>query len=288
MRRKNEDEVQEGAAWLATYSDMVTLLFVFFVLMFAISSVNEEKFAYFVAAMQPGGLTEEKMFEIQQIYKPDLPATDVIPPIIPEDTTETPTQPNQGDGDDNLSQNPDGSPAADEDNRSELGALYDKFLVFVDEYDLGTLVFLHEGVIDGDTIRVTLADDMWFKSGSAEISPGMATTAKEFAKLLGEAFYPENPFEVIISGHTDNVPQSGPIYADNWDLSYARAGNFMKLLTMESGIPQYYFNSRAYGDQHPIASNDTAEGRQKNRRIELSIAYVNPRYPNEIAEESGD
>jgi chemotaxis protein MotB len=98
------------------------------------------------------------------------------------------------------------------------------------------------------------------------------------AELLAHNFNPNDPFEIIVAGHTDNVPMDTPQFPSNWHLGNARATNFLELLMDESHIDPWYFHTRSGGEFRPIASNDTADGRQANRRVEvmISMAQENP------------
>jgi chemotaxis protein MotB len=81
--------------------------------------------------------------------------------------------------------------------------------------------------------------------------------------------FPE--YEVVVSGHTDNVPISNSQYKDNWDLSADRALNFLKILLLNETLDPAKFTPSGYGEYHPIASNQTEAGRAQNRRVEVSI-----------------
>src|SRR5690606_4418358 len=76
---------------------------------------------------------------------------------------------------------------------------------------------------------------------------------------------------VEVRGHTDNRPISGAGYRDNFDLSYERAKNVMLYFTRQGGLPQDEFEVIACGESQPIATNETEEGRQANRRVELFV-----------------
>jgi chemotaxis protein MotB len=132
---------------------------------------------------------------------------------------------------------------------------------------------------------LTLANDIWFDSGRAEITPVMRETATEIAHLLAQTFNKEKPFEIVVAGHTDNVPINTVRYPSNWHLSKDRAVNFLEVLISESKLDPYYFYARACGQERPIASNDTVEGRQRNRRVEvmISLAQEDPVWWDDLA-----
>ncbi len=82
--------------------------------------------------------------------------------------------------------------------------------------------------------------------------------------------------EGIVSGHTDNVPISTSIYSSNWELSVARAVNFMEAIIQEnSEVNPGEFSARGYGEFRPVAKNDIAANREKNRRVEIMVRPIN-------------
>lgn len=265
MKKNQEDEVQEGAAWMTTYSDMVTLLFTFFVLMFAISAVDTGKFSLFIAAFQDGGLTDEKF---QAILIANESTDKDLGIVDPDDPTVS---------------NPKTDPDDLEDNPPfELLAFYDQLGNYIDTNNLDLHIEPIFGEGDGDSIIINLPGDNWFSPGSADITPTMRDNASGLAQLIKHYFNEENPFNIVISGHTDNVPQNSAQYPTNMHLSSARASNFYCILYEESGINSKYFSTQGHGDTQPIAINDTEAGRQKNRRVEVRITQQ--RLPKKSAE----
>jgi chemotaxis protein MotB len=124
-----------------------------------------------------------------------------------------------------------------------------------------------EAVMTDQGLLIRIRDTMLFASGSAQISSDAARFAQAVAGIIGTM-----PQNVIISGHTDNVPINTFQFPSNWELSAARALNLMKfLLGSNPGIDPARFSAIGYGEYRPVASNDTAEGRARNRRVELLI-----------------
>jgi chemotaxis protein MotB len=286
MRKKQEDEVQEGAAWMTTYADMVTLLFTFFVLMFAISSIDNEKFAMFLGAIQPGGLTDEKIAAIREVYNTDPDASTPI-------TTESPTEDNTEDPLDPLDPLHHGEPEdpveTGDEAPAELVELYKQMGNLIEINDWMNIVEVLYGEDGGgDTLTIRFPGDAWFSPGSADLSPAMVENAKTVALLLANAFNDENPLNIFVSGHTDNVPHPKGQYEDNWDLGGARANKFMRILIIESGISSRHFYSETHADTIPVdpnADNNSEENRSKNRRVEVYIKQN--RLPAQQAETPG-
>jgi chemotaxis protein MotB len=123
-------------------------------------------------------------------------------------------------------------------------------------------------------LMIKISDSALFDSGKAEVRPEGRLLAKEISRLLVP-----NSRKVTVSGHTDNVPIRSAAFASNWELSAARAINFMKII-MENPVlasnPKR-FSATAYGEYQPIASNETPEGRAANRRVEVAILRDNPK-----------
>ena len=116
-------------------------------------------------------------------------------------------------------------------------------------------------------IRVNISAPILFKSGGAGLEPDAIKVLSVMGRLLTKL--KEN--EILIEGHTDNIPVKSGDYPTNWALSAARANSVVDYLAANSGIPQEKLISAAYGEYRPIAPNDTSEGRAKNRRIEIVI-----------------
>src|SRR5690606_35132354 len=92
-------------------------------------------------------------------------------------------------------------------------------------------------------------------------------TARELATLLEM----DPPRNIIITGHTDNVPIKNSEFQSNWELSVTRAVNFMKVLLEEGKLDPRWFSDKGFGEYQPIGDNKKAEGREKNRRVEVLI-----------------
>ena len=240
--------------WMTTYADMVTLLMTFFVLMFAISNVDTQKGMLFFGGMSRGGLSAEEYAAIVERFGPSG-EDDPFGEDYPHPYSPTPTP---GGGDEGAAE---GNQALTDLANVIQGYIYDKGLS-----DKISLEFT------GEYLLLTLASDIWFISGSADMTPEMRERSAELGSLLNAAYSEDRPFEIVVAGHTDNVPVNTARWPSNWHVSSARAVNFLELLIAASGIPAQSFYSRACGEERPIASNDTEEGRQMNRRVEVMIS----------------
>jgi len=257
-----EEPEERTDGWMATYADMVTLLMTFFVLMFALSNIDDSKAEMFLFAMSRGGITAEQFLEIQERFTID----EFLNGEWEYEMFPAPEYNDVHNYDD---------PAEETEGDRALRELAEALQGYIDSEGLGDELMIS---FNGDFLMLTLANDVWFASGSADLSADMIERAQVIAQLLADNFYDDDPFEIIIAGHTDNVPISSGQYPSNWHLSNARATNFLFKLIENSNLDPWHFYTRSSGEYRPIASNNTAEGRQKNRRVEvmISLARENP------------
>jgi chemotaxis protein MotB len=120
-------------------------------------------------------------------------------------------------------------------------------------------------------IKVNLANEILFPSGSADLNAQGIDVLKRAAAELKKS-----PYQTLVAGYTDNVSISATLkekYPSNWELAGARSTRVVRLLE-EEGVPSAQLISLSLGENYPVASNDTAEGRSKNRRIEIILRPV--------------
>src|SRR4051812_40972061 len=116
-------------------------------------------------------------------------------------------------------------------------------------------------------VYVSLSDNMLYKSGSYEISDKANATLAKIAKIISDY----KDFEVLIEGNTDNVPISKPNIRNNWDLSALRASSVVQALQNNFGVDPKRLTAGGRGEYNPVASNDTDDGKMKNRRTQIII-----------------
>jgi chemotaxis protein MotB len=117
----------------------------------------------------------------------------------------------------------------------------------------------------GLVIRL-LTDRVLFDSGAADLKPAATPVLTKVADILRQ----EGSHQVMVEGHTDNVPISGSLFPTNWELSTARASRVVRFL-ISGGVPQGRLSAGGYASLHPIASNTTDTGRSRNRRVEIVL-----------------
>ncbi|WP_046174796.1 flagellar motor protein MotB [Domibacillus indicus] len=230
--KKHEDHVDES--WLIPYADLLTLLLALFIVLFASSSIDAQKFQAIASAFNnelEGGSG----------------VLDFPSPVSNPSMSETEEQ-------ENLK-------AAD---RKELQEMQEKMTAYIKENNLEDKV---ETALSGEGLLLRIRDNVLFSSGDAEIQSAQIQSARDISKLL----IMDIPRNIIISGHTDNIPISTVQYDSNWELSAMRAVNFMKEILKNEQLDPRLFSAKGYGEYQPIASNDTEPGRAQNRRVEILI-----------------
>ncbi|MBO4956192.1 MAG: OmpA family protein [Muribaculaceae bacterium] len=116
-------------------------------------------------------------------------------------------------------------------------------------------------------VYISLADNMLFRSGSYEISDRAMEILGKIAKIIKDY----NSYDVLVEGNTDNVPISRPNIRNNWDLSALRASSVVQVLQNKFGVDPKRLTAGGRGEYNPVATNDTAAGRELNRRTEIII-----------------
>lgn len=117
-----------------------------------------------------------------------------------------------------------------------------------------------------DGLVISLREAGFFASGSAVPKPETLPTLREIAASLGRM-----PYSLRVEGHTDNVPIHNAEFDSNWELSAARATRIARLLLELNAVPPERLSAAGYAEYHPVASNDTAEGRAENRRVDVVV-----------------
>jgi chemotaxis protein MotB len=239
MRRQRHNSGGEGAksaGWLTTFNDLVTLLMVFFVLLFTMSSIDAKKMQEFQFALQSGlGVLEAgKMVDVT-----------IKTPQPVEDMSHIHTQPE----------------GVKRSKKNRLTGLLSKALVKSLEADFGIQVTqIQQG------IRLSFEDQILFDFGKAAINPAGNALLNQIAKAIQHV-----PDAVRVEGHTDNVPIQTRRFPSNWELSVARAVNVVKYFVEVGNIDPRRLSAVGYGESRPLVANDTSANRKKNRRVEILI-----------------
>lgn len=246
-RRRWTDHVSHER-WLVSYADFVTLLFAFFVVMYASAQMDQKKAGRLSVAI-------ESAFQQLGIFQADGHKPGKIPHKIPLSGNRTPGDTSQ----------------TKEDLAAVQGELENALLAEIKRKE----VAIH---LEPDGLVISLREAGFFDSGSATMKAQAEDAFRRVAQVLQE-----HPYGVRIEGHTDTVPIHNSQFASNWELSTTRATELVKLLIEQHGISAERLSAAGYAEFHPVADNATAKGRQLNRRVDIVILTV-PTSGNAAAE----
>jgi len=244
MNRNKKQASKKGAPeWMITWSDMVSLLFCFFVLLYAMSTPDIAKMEAFSQSFRESALLPPASRDIISMSLGngilDLP---VITPGGEESETEE-----------------------FETREEELTSMYSDFLLYIIENNLEDMITL----IEHDTyVQMILANNILFDSGRDDLRPEAFPLLEALAGMIRES-YSESRVEIV--GHTDNDPINTPRFPNNWFLSFARAINVGTFFVDEQGFSPDMIWPVGRGEFEPIAHNDTEENKAMNRRVEIKV-----------------
>lgn len=296
-KKQKQEECPAGApAWMATFSDLMNLLLCFFVLLFSMSSTDTAKYNEIVeaitstfsifsgggSALDQGILVSSGVSQLNELaeYYSNLGAENTSK----EDGTKGGSG-KDGSGSENQSENPKSKPGEQkeeqqktEDEKKDVldeyqkelkkkaEEQYEKVSEAISELKLNEFVDL---TMDStyNYIGINIDGYFLFDSGSADLKKGADKVLDKAAAILARF----EGFEIGIEGHTDNLPTNVNRFKNNLWLSGARAVTVLEYLTNSAKLDPSKLSATGKGEYDPIASNDTAEGRQKNRRVEIKI-----------------
>jgi chemotaxis protein MotB len=251
-RKRREEEHENHERWLVSYADFITLLFAFFVVMYAISSVNEGKYkvlsnslsnAFTNTTAQPGG---QPMAVIQG-----------APPIPPRPIGKPDKLPDQ----------------KKVEQRQKMKNIAGNIMEALQPLVAQGKVRLLE-TSRGVTIEIN--DSILFQPGQAKLQAASINAMLAIAQVLAASDFP-----ITIEGHTDNIPISTPQFPSNWELSAMRATTVLRLFN-DGGVGAERLTAIGYGETRPVETNTTLEGRARNRRVSILIDSNRPEEPTDI------
>jgi chemotaxis protein MotB len=253
-RRKRPEEHDNHERWLVSYADFITLLFAFFVVMYALSSINEGKYRILSDSLNNAfrNLANGPSGQVM-VIPPGAPPLPV--PIARANKGADTTKTRQREKMRNMAR----------DIMRALAPLVREGKVRVLETSRGVTVEINDSVL--------------FAPGQAKLEPLSVSALEAVGAVLAESGFP-----ITIEGHTDNVPINTPQFPSNWELSAVRATTVLRLFA-EVGVPPQHLTAIGYGEQRAVENNDTIEGRARNRRVTILIDAQEPEAPPEVLTE---
>lgn len=247
MRKKRpSEEPKVDDSWLLPYADMLTLLLALFIILFAMSKIDAQKYK-----------------QLTHVFKSQFSSDKGIPEsqhILVEMT---------GDMEENGAEEDDND-THDYHTSSwliEFNFLQDIQKEIDDYIQQNNLADTLDTKLSDEGLLITILTDVSFDSGSAQVKKEGKDIAREIARFL----HTDPPHEIVISGHADDRPMYNEEFKSNWELSVMRAVNFMALLLDNEQLDPEKFSAKGYGEYKPIVPNTSEENRAKNRRVEVLI-----------------
>ncbi|XLZ70168.1 flagellar motor protein MotD [Massilia sp. SR12] len=244
-RRKFDDDPENHERWLISYADFITLLFAFFVVMYAISSVNVGKYKVFSDALGDAfggaGAAPPTNTEVQSLPIPN---------------------PAQRKRNEQIKREKEQMQRLAKDLSSTLAPLVKEGKVRVTQNSRGVSVEINASVL--------------FNPGDARLTGESREALTAVATLLKD-----DPHAVQVEGHTDNTPIRNALFPSNWELSAVRAGTVVRLF-IESGIAPTRMTAVGHADNQPVAANEDPDARARNRRVAITILSGLPDPATEI------
>ncbi|MBT3991759.1 MAG: OmpA family protein [Rhodospirillaceae bacterium] len=261
-----EDEGEGVPTWIVTFADLMALLLCMFVLLLSFASMDINRYRSIADSMKEAfGVTLvsklagviEKEGDIARKNIRSRTAKPIVQLELPPAEAQGPKDTEAEKIPKTLKKGPDKIIDAVEQLRKAIPDQKISDAISIEEQD-------------GDIV-LRFPDKTAFPPGTDGIAksflPTLRNLAEKIAGLEGQ---------IIVSGHTDNVPINTARYRSNWDLSTARAVSVIHILVQHAGIDVSRVTAQGYADSRPLASNDTPEGRAKNRRIEIAIQVNKP------------
>jgi len=254
-RRRGAEEHENHERWLVSYADFITLLFAFFVVMYAVSSVNEGKYRVLSDSISAAfrsipGSTSGAMVQVN----PNAPMPVTIPFKKP--------QPANIKTDTNREKNKELLRNKAKEISDALAPLVQSGQVRITEGALGITVEINASVL--------------FDSGEARLQLPAMRALTAVGQILATTDFP-----ITVEGHTDNAPISTLLFPSNWELSGARAASVVRLF-VDTGVDPRRLTATGYAEQRPVADNASLEGRQRNRRVAITMESRTPDTPVEV------
>ena len=247
MRRRQKAHGSHDR-WLVSYADFITLLFAFFVVLYATSKADQQKQTRVANSI-------DSAFRTLGLFpNPSKQTLEADPSRTPPHADAPVSPANIVMGEQLLA-----SPAVQQDFeriRKELeGLLSSQIAQHVVAVRMGR-----------DGLIISLREAGFYDSGSDTPHPNSMATVDAIASVIADTAY-----DIRVEGHTDNIPIHTPQFASNWELSTARATQMTKIFVVNHAFAPYRLSASGYAEFHPVASNDTIDGRGQTRRVDIIV-----------------
>lgn len=262
-----QEEEPQGAAipaWMATFADLMCLLMCFFVLLFAFSKVEEEKFKAVAGSMKQafGG--------IQYIKSNSEDAVPGMEAGVVSRTGSMTIPLDQRSQQQNQQQNPQQNQQQTQQQIKQTQAeelLKELRAQMQNEIDEESIVVER----DGENVVIRFPEHVSFSSGKAQLVPTALPIIRRVMGLIGD------DKEIVVAGHTDDIPIRGGRFRSNWELSAARAAAVAEHVLKEGTVDPLHMTVAGYADTRPLEPNTSRENRAKNRRVEIIVRSLDSR-----------
>lgn len=257
MRRRRKRATHTNHdRWLVSYADFITLLFAFFVVLYASSHVDQRKVGRLALAIQVA-FQEMGIFQASTTQVP-LDLREPMPFSTVQAVENLQRNANLG----RVSSTPEGALGGGGEN-GDLAQLQLELETALSQEIARKEISMRR---EPDGLVISLREVGFFESGSAQMKAGSQPAFDRIAAMLRRRDY-----RLRIEGHTDNVPIHNAQFSSNWELSTSRATEIVRVLIVRDGFDAAYLSAAGYAEYHPIASNRTTEGRGMNRRVDIVI-----------------
>jgi len=254
-------EEDEGAGWLYTYADLMTLLLVFFVLLFSLSSIEAERFEMAMRSLNEAFQGESGANSIIELPHKAPIQTEL--PVANEESLPAQNVADEQAEKPNENQVKDHSVVIDAEWRQLTDDVSNQLQLAVGESAVEV-----SAPKDGKVV-IKVSGDLLFPSGSAEFNPEMMSVLDSMVLTLKK----NSNMKLSIEGHTDNIPIETARFPSNWDLSAIRATNVLRYM-VRGGLGIERVSATGYGESKPLVLNDSLENREKNRRLEFVLERI--------------
>jgi chemotaxis protein MotB len=247
-RRREEDEPENHERWLVSYADFITLLFAFFVVMYALSSINEGKYRVLSSSL----INAFGRAPVAPIIQGDAPPQGTVQPVpIPQPR-------------------PRSSEAARQEREVMTNVARDILQALSPLVKQGKVKITQTA----RGVSIDINASVLFAPGDASLSGESSQALRAVAAVLRNGTH-----AIQVEGHTDSLPIRNSSFPSNWELSAVRASSVVRLMA-DSGISESRLSAVGYGPTRPVGPNDSAEGRLSNRRVAIAIlsnAVIDPK-----------